>query len=312
MLKLLLDPRAEGAFFADTLAVAQAEVRAAFPAAEPAVAAHHTLTFLSVALPEAAAPALVRLATVQAVFAEGEGGLRLLDADPGFALPPTLVWGTKYRGKTHELATQLALNVALAHHTPADRPLKLLDPMAGRGSTLLWALRYGLEARGVEQDPRALADLQRHVKRQCKLHRLKHQQRKGSVGPKRKDQAGAFLEYRFGERGLKLVTGDSRDVASLLAGERVDLIVSDLPYGVQHVGRGGTRDPLPALAECAEGWAGLLRRGGVMALLYNRFLPKRRALLEVFEGAGLVAQPFEAPHRMGESIRRDLLVLRRP
>lgn len=311
MLKLLLDPRAEGAFFADTVAVALAEVGAVFPAAEPRVDARASVTFLDVSLPEDAAPALLRLAAVQAVFAPEGGGLRLVDAEPGFALPAELVWGAKYRGKTHELATQLALNVALAH-CRAEGPPKLLDPMAGRGSTLLWAARYGLEARGIEHDPRALPDFQRHVKGQCTLQRLKHQERQGSVHAKRKDGVGRFLEYRFGERALKLITGDARDAPALLGGERVHLIVADLPYGVQHVGPTGTRDPLPVLRECAPGWAELLKPGGAMVLIYNRFLPKREALVEAFEAAGLAAEPFEAPHRMSASILRDLAVFTRP
>lgn len=45
-----------------------------------------------------------------------------------------------------------------------------------------------------------------------------------------------------------------------------------------------------------------------MVLIFNALQPKRAELVEVFEGVGLTAQPFEAPHRMSESILRDLVV----
>ncbi|MEO1271450.1 MAG: hypothetical protein AAFX99_25430, partial [Myxococcota bacterium] len=130
-------------------------------------------------LPDDGLAVAARLACVQGMFRVDEvGRLTPLDLQPDFRLPPSLVYGAKYRGKTHELVTQLALNVAVAHCRTGSPPQTLLDPMAGRGTTLLWGLRYGLHGRGIEQDQGALDDLHRHIKRQTKLHRIKHEHHK--------------------------------------------------------------------------------------------------------------------------------------
>lgn len=312
-LTLLIDPRTRGAFFDAALAVAEAEVRALFPGCTVEVERHATLDLLRTDLPEEAAPRVARLACVHGIFVGDASGLRLVDQAPDFVGPESLVTGAKYRGKTNELVTQLAINLALRFaEVPAGKPTRLLDPMAGRGTTLLWALRYGLDAVGIEADPRALDDLHRHVKRQTKLHRIKHEANRGFVGRKTSSEVGRFVEYLFGERRLKLVAGDTRDLGGLLGEARFTHLVCDVPYGVQHTGPKGDRDPIDVLAAAAPGWVARMRPGGALVISFNSLLPKRRALIELFEGAGLQAQPFEAPHRMSESILRDLVVFTRP
>lgn len=307
-LKLLIDPLARGAYFSDIVTVARAELEAVFPGVEATVDERRTVTFLDVSLEEDRAPELARLSFVQAIFAADGPSLRLIDASPDHLLPPELVWGAKYRGKTHELLTQLALNVAIA--ACEGEPTTLLDPMAGRGTTLLWGLRYGLEAWGVEKDGQALDHLQRHLKRQTKLHRLRHDLTRGG----KSGRDGAFLDIRFPSTGgrLRLITGDSRQATERVQNKRFDLVVADLPYGVQFVGPSGTRNPLKTVAACAQGWANALQPGGALVLAYNRLLPAREQLAAPFVAAGLTLHPTEAPHRMSESILRDLLVLTKP
>ncbi len=312
-LKILVTPLARGAYFDARLDVARAELQAHLPDAPVEVEQVGGLELLCTELPSEALPALARLSFVQAAFEESAGGLlRPLDLSSGFVLPEQLVWGAKYRGKTNELVTQLALNVALRFCTAERKPLRLLDPMAGRGTPLLWALRYGVDAVGIERDPAALDHLQRHVKRQTKLHRIKHSQSRGFVGKRNRQGDGGFVQYEMVGRRAKLIAGDSRLATELLRGQRFELVVADLPYGVQHVSRGGTRNPMATLAACAPGWVESLASGGVMVLVFNALQPRRAALLEVFEGQGLVQLPFAAPHRMSESILRDLAVLHKP
>jgi len=311
MLKLLVDPLAAGAYFAEHLAVVTAVVESRFPGVSAAVDAHPTLTFLDVDLPVDAAAALVGLSGVQGVFEVVGDGLHVVDADPGLALPAELVWGAKYRGKTHELVTLLALNLATITCT-APGPRRVLDPMAGRGTTLFWAARHGLSAWGIEQDPRAIADVQRHVKRQAQLHRIKHRESRGWVGPKRKDGVGHFVEYELPGATVRLVTGDSRRLPQLLGPQTFSIVVADLPYGVQHVGRDGTRNPLAVLEACASGWVDALAPGGAMVLIFNRLQPRRADLERVFADRGLEVRPIDVAHRMSESIWRDLLVLYKP
>jgi hypothetical protein len=49
-----------------------------------------------------------------------------------------------------------------------------------------------------------------------------------------------------------------------------------------------------------------------MVLVYNRLQPAREPLAAPFVAAGLELSPVELPHRMSESILRDLLVLTKP
>lgn len=304
--RVLVSPLARGAFFVQTLEVAAAELALVLPRVEAAHRAVAELDFLEVEAPTEALPRLARLSWAQGLFEVRDEVLRALDQGPGFVLPRELVWGAKYRGKTHEVLTQLVLNAALAlQRTDPELPVKLLDPMAGRGTTLLWAARYGLDARGLELDERALDDLHRHVKRQTKLHRIKHKTGRGRMGRAPK---GRFVEYRFEHSTLRLVHGDTRHAPDLLQGERFTALVADLPYGIEHRSASGTRDPLPIIAAAAPGWARCLRPGGALALSFNSFLPRREALAQVLSEAGLEDSGFSAPHRVSESIQREVVV----
>jgi len=312
LLDLLVTPLAHGAFYASVNDVACTELALFFPDAEVEVVHRATLTFLRVDLPETALPVLARLSTVQGVFAVNGDQLTVLDADPAYALPREFVHGAKYRGKTNELLTQLALNVARATcGVGPEVPSKVLDPMAGRGTTLLWAARMGMASCGLERDPAALADLQRHVKKHCKLLRIKHKETTGQLGGKSRDGSGRFIRYSIGGTSLRLITGDARRTRDTLRREQFPMLVTDLPYGIQHRGKDGWRDPTGVLKACAPVWADHLLGGGVMVLAFNALLPKTDVLVDIFEGAGLERLPVSVPHRMSESILRDVAVFRK-
>jgi hypothetical protein len=316
MIKLLLNPLAKGAYFTSLYEVAEAELSALFPELSATRSSCGPLRFLDVELAVEEAAPLMRLSCAQALFMlGGEGALIPLELDGGFSLPEELVTGSKYRGKTHELVTQLALNVALAYGagSAAKKRPALLDPMAGRGTTLLWAARYGLEAHGIELEREALDHFQRDVKRQTKLHKVKHKEQSGVIGHK-KSPLGRFFELTWAETDTRtrLISGDSAQAEALTSGKRFQYIVSDLPYGVQFTDRGGKRGPLESLKRCAPAWRERLAPGGVMVLIFNALQPKRAELIELFEGVGMELIPFEAPHRMSESILRDLVVFKRP
>lgn len=313
-LYLLVSPLARGAYFDAHLDVAGHELRAHAPGVEFSVERVGQLDFFSVELPEHALAMVSRLSFVQGAFrVEGADGPRLVPIDlrPDFVLPESFVYGVKYRGKTNELVTQLALGLALRYRRGQGRARTVLDPMAGRGTTLLWALRYGLSGVGIEQEPRALDELHAHVKKQTKLHRVKHRHDNGFVGKKRRDQVGRLVGYELAGQRLRLVAGDSRDAPQLVGGQRFDLIVSDLPYGVQFgdAKRQGLRE---LVAECAEAWVSCLKEGGAMVLVFNTYRPTRAELTETFTAQGCRVEDFSAPHRMSESIVRDLLVVTKP
>ena len=115
----------------------------------------------------------------------------------------------------------------------------------------------------------------------------------------------------------KLIAGDCRDLSKLTANQRFHYIVSDLPYGVQFTGRSreaGSRErsPLELLREAIPTWVSALRPGGSLVLVFNALQPRRSELEQIISDSGMELSSWRAPHRMSESIKRDLIVARRP
>ena len=90
-----------------------------------------------------------------------------------------------------------------------------------------------------------------------------------------------------------------------------DLLVADLPYGVQHA-----RRPLSLLEEALPGWMRVLRPGGGIGLAFNTRISKRPDLVALLQAAGLRVfddGPFqEFEHRVDQAIQRDLVVAQLP
>ena len=184
--------------------------------------------------------------------------------------------------------------------------------MAGRGTTLLWAARYGINADGLEADGKALVDFQREVKKCTKLERIKHKQEGGQLPHMKKASDARFSSFAFQGATARLIHGDSREPIKYLGQKkRYTLLVSDLPYGVQHFA-GKDRNPLATLQDAAPHWAKMLKSGGAMVLIFNAFIPKRDEIIEVFSTRGLMVQAPAFAHRVSESIKRELVIFTKP
>lgn len=232
-----------------------------------------------------------------------------------------LVTMQRYPGKTNEQFTHLLVNVAVAASTAAHersaqgKQVRLLDPVAGRGSTLNRALLHGFDATGIEIVEADVDQYRTFVTNYFQEHRIKHRVTRERVrkGP----LAGT---WRFGvtiagRQELLMVRGDSERAAELLPGRSHDVVVGDLPYGVQHrvAGGGAPRSPGELVASSIEGWVALLRRGGSLALSWNvRTLPHSE-LAGSLAAAGLeiVEHPASFEHGVDRTIRRDLIVATR-
>ncbi len=311
-LALLISPLARGAFFADYLAACEVELGVL--SSESAV---HVpigeLDFFHLDLATEDVAKVARLSCVQGVFERRGDALVPMAVSTHFQLHADFVFGTKYRGKTNEVFTQFMLNLGLQHlELDARDKIKVLDPMCGRGTTLLWAMSYGLSAKGIEQHIKVFPEIHQSLKKWCKVHRQKHELSSGFVGASNKQNDGKFIRFKVGETALQIIKGDAADAAQILKGERFSLLISDLPYGIQHHTSDRTRNPLETLKACAEGWSASLKPGGVMVLGFNQYQPKRDDLAAVFRDHGLVVLPVTAPHRMSESIVRDVLVCKKP
>jgi len=307
---LLVDPRIRGATFAERLDVARAELASWRPEAFVAAHAVGDLEFLQVHLDEADLTEAARRSFVHGMFLVEGSGLRPLDASPDWALPEALVVADRYRGKTHERVTQLSINLAMDAARLPESPATLLDPVAGRATTLLWAARYGLASRGIEREARHLDGLHRHIKRQAKVHRIRHRHQSGFMQKKNRDGVGRFVHYDLGGHELRLIAGDTADAPRLLQGQRFDLIVADLPYGVQF--RGGRHRLADQVAAWLPAWTQCARPGAGMALIYNTYQPTPEQLADAVRACGWHVASVSVAHRMSESILRDVLVAVRP
>jgi SAM-dependent methyltransferase len=238
----------------------------------------------------------------------------------------------KYPGKTNEVFTKLLLNVTVWSGRERDRPLTVLDPLCGRGTTLNQVLINGWHACGVDLDERDFDAYAGFLRQWLKDKRLKHT---AEITPVRRD--GTKLGRRFhAEIGatkedwkagrsitLDLTNTDTLNTRAMHRAGSVDAVVTDAPYGVQHgaqlgTGRGGrlSRNPLDLLREAVPVWAEVLRPGGAMGIAWNTRVTAREDALKVLARAGL--EPLdEGPyrdleHRVDQSIQRDVLVARKP
>jgi SAM-dependent methyltransferase len=248
-------------------------------------------------------------------------------------LDDDLVTIPKYPGKTNEQFTRLLLNVTVAASGSApqmlDRPLRVLDPVCGRGSTLNQALLYGYHASGIDVDAADVEAYSTFVRTYLQRKRLKHTI---AFGPVRRDRkvVARRLEATLGltreafkagdVRELDVVVADTRRCGEFFRRGSFDVVVGDLPYGVQHGSRGAggdlQRGPLDLLASAVPAWAQMLRPGGAIGLSWNTHVASRSEASAVLAGHGLEVLDDGAygrlRHRVDASIDRDVLVARVP
>ena len=258
-----------------------------------------------------AAPALVAAFYEEAETMGGRPGpwLRPLELPFTPAFPPDLAIARRYRGKTNELLTHLLCNLARGASHLANTPwseLRVFDPLAGGGTVLFTALILGAEVAGVEQDAQDVQSTATYLRQfMAEAHlacRLKEERLRG---------LGKRWSFALGNpsRRCILAQGDTVQSAALVAGFKPHLLVTDLPYGIQH--QGPLRD---LLNRSLPVWAGMLPPGGALAFAWDatRF-PREEMTVLVETAAPLTvrnAPPYDSlAHRVDRVIKhRDLLV----
>lgn len=239
----------------------------------------------------------------------------------------------KYSGKTNELFTRMMINIGVlsSDFNYSDR-ISLLDPVAGKGTTLFEAAVYGFDAAGIEIDKKLVHEACVFFKRYLEEEKYKHKIIK-TKNPGKRGIAGhdsQQFEYapskqafkdETSRRVLKFVRGDTIHANKYFKKNSFHLIVGDLPYGITHGSRSRNKQPSPSrnpaelLGACLPEWRELLRTGGVLVLSWNTFLLSREEMLQVLTDNGY--EPFtkeaynDFEHRVDMSIKRDLLVARK-
>jgi SAM-dependent methyltransferase len=300
------------------------------------------VTFESNGLSQRDAALLANLSSLYALFEVTGELLRPVPLRRLDRFDDDLLTILKYVGKTNEQFTKLLLNVTLASSafagelsSPGGRRLAVLDPLCGRGTTLNQALMYGFDAYGTDLDRRDVEAYAVFIQRWLKDKRLKHQ---ADFSPVRRDRqvvarrllaefAASKEEYKAGYvQRLDVVEADTTRVAEFFRRESADLVVTDLPYGIQHGShvlgrvrpgeRGLARSPLDLLAAAAPAWAKALRPGGALGISWNTHVARREDAAGAIAATGLEvldSDPYHGfRHRVDQAITRDILIARKP
>ena len=78
--------------------------------------------------------------------------------------------------------------------------------------------------------------------------------RDGFIGKANKKGLGKYLDFAAEGTDFRMVQGDGSQPIQSFKKEKFDLIVSDLPYGVQHFASETDRNPLSLITSCVQGW----------------------------------------------------------
>lgn len=232
----------------------------------------------------------------------------------------------KYQGKTNEDFTKMMINIGIFSSRFAkefDQDLKVFDPMCGRGTSLYESLILGYHASGIEVQKNEILELNKYLLRYLKYNRLKHHHSHQTIIDQGKKTGVKYtLEtssnndaYKAGnKRSLQYAIGDTRQANLYYKKNSFHTMVTDLPYGVQHVGRnkGQMEDLAKIIDEALPEWHKLLKAGGSLVIAFNAMTLKREVLVTLLNkhqfkvlNKGLY---LEMEHWVEQAVSRDLIV----
>jgi SAM-dependent methyltransferase len=260
---------------------------------------------------------------------EGESLIPLARRHPAY-VGEDLAALLKYKGKTNELFTDMLLNVALASSgfaLRAGEPLRILDPLCGRGTALFAALRRGWHADGVDIDKTEIKELNGFFTRYLEYHRFKHRRTERALTVRGK-LGGRLTQYEFADtpehfkagdvRSLRAVCGDTRDAPALCGSAAYHLLLADLPYGVQHApmsARSRSNSFEALMREALPAWLHALVPGGAAAVSFNTHVTPRVKMLAWMREAGFEVCEGGYYERMAhwveQAVNRDVAVGRK-
>lgn len=246
-----------------------------------------------------------------------EPGPLLRPIEPDFhpSLPLEMAEARRYRGKTNEIFTRVLLNVAIYAGQYRERygeRLRILDPLAGGGTTLFLALSVGYDAFGIELERQDVETTAVFVRQYLEGEHIRYKE-----VDERGRRAGRRYQFEIGPKGqaqrLVLVHGDAADaelhLREVSGGPHMHAIIGDLPYGIQHVAEIAT-----LLGRALPAWERLLLPGGTLALAWNATRIERAAMIALLEQHTHLRVCNEPPytqfvHAVDRVIkRRDILV----
>ncbi|HIZ55018.1 MAG TPA: DNA methylase [Firmicutes bacterium] len=233
----------------------------------------------------------------------------------------------KYTGKTNEIFTRMMINVAFYSQSNHEN-IRLLDPIAGKGTTLYEGLRKGYHVYGIEIGDSLVNESYHFVKRFLETAKYKFDYASIKISGSNKSFSACrhtFETARTKEdfknkntRVIEFIAGNARYADQYYRKNYFDIIVGDLPYGVQHGNVTNekqsslTRNPAELLHACLPAWKKVLKPNGIIVLAWNCHVLPRKKMEELFEEQGFTVKN-DAPylqfeHRVDQSILRDMIV----
>lgn len=266
-----------------------------------------------------------------ALFEVMDSGLLKPLTPPAYnTFPESMSQILRYTGKTNEQFTRLMVNLGASAAQTGSDTLTLMDPMCGKGTTLYEGLIQGFNVVGVEINAKWVQEIQTFIVKFMKNGRFKHKAGKEKRTAQGKKVADGFVldaaatkeAFNAGEsQSMKLYAADTRQADLVVKKNSVDVMVSDLPYGVQHGSKNAkdnklNRSPNELLAEALPAWKKVLKKNGAVVLSFNEFTLKWKDLAQLFEEQGWTVMS-EAPytgylHRVDQSINRNIIVAVKP
>jgi tRNA G10 N-methylase Trm11 len=123
---------------------------------------------------------------------------------------------------------------------------------------------------------------------------------------------------RKNTKTIELIAGNSLYANKYYKKNYFDIIVGDLPYGVQHGNVTNerqtslTRNPTELLNACLPSWLEVLKPKGIITLAWNSNVLPRNKMEQLFEEQGLIVKndgPYlQFEHKVDQSILRDIIV----
>lgn len=241
--------------------------------------------------PDAIMPILSRLGATSEVYeyfvqlGDVQGPL-LRPMEPQFTpfIPIEMAEVRRYKGKTNELFTQVLLNIALfagAYAQQFTDRLRILDPLAGGGTTLFLALAGGHDAFGIELERQDIETTAVFIRQYLHSEHIPFKEL-----DERGRRAGRRYQFEIGHkkatRVLVLAHGDTHEanlhMQEVPGGPHMHAIVGDLPYGIQHFG-----EVAALLQKALPVWEQLLLPGGTLALAWNATRIERANMVALIE-----------------------------
>ncbi len=239
----------------------------------------------------------------------------------------------KYSGKTNELFTRFMLNIATniyLEDNPTDESLNIFDPLCGKGTSLFESLIMGHNAYGVDIDKKSIHESHIYFKKYLETGKYKHNLHKERISGRDKSFQAERLTFEVAKNKedvksgkslkLELVDSNSKFTDQIFKRESFDIIIGDLPYGVQHGSKSAanssfTRNPSEFVDQCLPAWFKVLKKNGIIILACNNFVLSTKNLESILKKHSLscvtLGNPHCFEHRVDQAINRDVIIAKK-